>query len=136
MEEHRELVEDERGACAEHDCQERDPELAWLEADGEAAGDEAHHDAWHEVVHVHVADVRAPPAAGPRHPGVEPRPCQREDERDQQEEGRLPSRVVDVYLVPREEAKEVHAVSTTIVRVYGPGPASGTGALVWASVPE
>src|SRR6476646_517986 len=97
MEEHRELVEDERGACAEHDCQERDPELAWLEGDGEAAGDEAHHAAWHEVVHVHVGDV-----------------C----------------------LVPREEAKEVHPVSTTIVRVYDPGPASDASALVWARVRE
>jgi hypothetical protein len=36
MEEHRELVEDECGACPEDDRQERDPELWWLEADGQA----------------------------------------------------------------------------------------------------
>ena len=72
MEEHRELVEDERGACAERDCQKRDPELAWLEADGDAAGDQAHHDAWHEVMNVDVTDDRTPPPADSRHSGIEP----------------------------------------------------------------
>ena len=55
-----------------------------------------------------VAEVRASPAALPRHAGVEACPGQREDERDQHEKRRLPSRVVDVCLVPGEEAEQVH----------------------------
>ena len=56
----------------------------------------------------HPADVRASPAAGASHARVEARARQREDEREQHEEGRLPAGVVDVRLVPREKAEEIH----------------------------
>jgi hypothetical protein len=41
VEKHRELVEDERGACSEDGRQNRDPELAWLEREREASCDQA-----------------------------------------------------------------------------------------------
>ena len=108
MEEHRELVEDERRARAEHDREECHPDLARLERDGEPAGDEAHYEARHEVVDVHVADVGAAPAPNPSHPRVETRPHERKHERQQHQERRLAAAAVDVGFVPGKEAKKVH----------------------------
>src|SRR5437763_6547507 len=81
--------------------------IARLKRDDRRSGRETRDDPWNRVMKVDAPHRPAPPRASPPQPRVGSHSQEREQEGEQQEKQRLPSRPKDVILIAGDEMEEV-----------------------------